>query len=254
MKAFVSFCKKEFTESMRTYKFIIMLTVFVILGIMNPFAAKLLPDILNGTDMGGMIIQMPEPAAIDSWAQFFSNMGQIGFLTLIIVFCGIMSNELSKGTLVNILTKGMKRRTVIFSKITVAVLIWTLCYCVSLGVTWAYTAYFWGNDAIPHAFLAFVCPWVYGLLMLALMILGGICFRSFYGSLLLTGGAVVVMSLLNIIPKIQKYNPVSLAGGTLGLISEQKVPGDFIPALVICASLTALLVAGSVVIFDRKQI
>jgi ABC-2 type transport system permease protein len=254
MKAFLAFCKKEFLENLRSYRLLIMLAVFIFFGIMNPLTAKLLPDLLNGSDIGGTILTMPEPTAMDSWAQFFKNNGQMGVLVLIIVFCGITANEFSRGTLVNILTKGMKRHTVILSKLTVASTIWTASYLASLATTYGYTRYLWEIVPMPHAFFAFASPWLYGLLLIALMVLGGVWFKTTSGSLLLTGGVVISMSLLNISPRLQRYNPISLAGDTLNLLSGQKVPDDFVPAFFVCLVLIGFLVAVSVLLFNRREV
>jgi ABC-2 type transport system permease protein len=255
MKAFYAFCKKEFLESLRTYKLIVMVVVFFLLGLMNPFVAKIMPQLLNGSDLGnGIVLQMPEPTAMDSFSQFFRNMGQMGIIVLVIVFAGIIANEFTKGTLINILTKGMKRHTIIFAKFFVAFAIWTVSYLISLGVTWAYTAYYWKIGELPHTFLAFVSPWVYGLFLITLMIFGGVLFKTFYGSLIFTGGTVLIMNLLTISPHLQKYMPISLGGGTYALLSGDSVPGDFIPALIICICLTLALLTASVLLFDRKQV
>jgi len=255
MRAFVVFCKKEFLESWRTYRAVILAAVFVVFGLMSPLTAKLLPDLLNGTDMGGgIILHMPAPTALDSWTQFFKNIGQMGMLVLVIVFCGIMAYEFSRGTLVNILCKGVRRSVVVLAKLATAAVIWTLAYLLALGVTYGYTVYFWGSKPLPHALLAFAAPWAFGLLLIALMILGGICFKTFYGSLLLTGGSLIIMGLINLIPKAAKYNPLSLDAGTLSLLTRQKVPADFIPALIICAALIAALTATSVALFNKSQL
>ena len=47
MRAYLAFTKKEFTESFRTYKLVIMLAVFLLFGIMNPLFAKLTPALLE---------------------------------------------------------------------------------------------------------------------------------------------------------------------------------------------------------------
>ena len=252
MKAFVAFCKKEWTESLRTYKLIVMLAAFALFGLMSPLIARMLPDILSGSDLGGLVILLPEPTAMDSWTQFFNNVGQMGVVVLVIVFCGITANDLGKGTLVNILTKGMKRRTVLFSKVAMATVLWTASYGLSLAVAYAYTVYFWGHSALSHAFFAFTGPWAYGLLLIALMVLGGICFKNLYGTLGLAGGAVGAMSLLNIVPQARQFNPASLSGDVLHLLNGQKVPGDFVPALVLCLALSVLCIAGSWWIFDHR--
>ncbi|MCL2785153.1 MAG: hypothetical protein FWD55_06930 [Propionibacteriaceae bacterium] len=254
MRTYLAFCKKEFQENWRTYRLLSMIAVFVALGIMNPLTAKLIPTLLNGMDMGGVILEMPDPVALDSWAQYFSNISQLGMLALIIVFCGLTANEFAKGTLINVLTKGLTRHTVILAKFTVASLIWTLSYLIAFGVTWAYTIYFWGYETLPHIVVTFISPWVFGLLMIGCLMLGGIAMSGIYGALLAAGGVVIVLNLLNLSPAVHRYNPVTLAGGTYGLLAGTSTPGDFIPALWICAGATVAIVVGCVLTFDRKQL
>lgn len=251
MRAYLAFTKKEFTENLRTYKLLIMGAVFLLFGMMNPVLAKFTPEIINAA---GLNIDIPTPIALDSWAQFFKNAGQMGLLVLIIVFCGIMASEFSRGTLVNILTKGLKRSTVILAKFTMATVIWTLSYLLCYVVTYCYTAYFWSMDGMNHIFLSFFSLWLYGLLLIVLLILGGVLFKNIFGSLLLTGGTVIVMSLINISPKLQKYNPITLSSDNMSLLSAQKAVSDFMPALMICAALIVVLMMISITVFNKKQI
>lgn len=69
---------------------------------MSPLAAKLLPQILASE---GISITLPDPSAIDSWSQFFKNISQMGLIVTVILFSGVLGTELSKGTLINMLTK-----------------------------------------------------------------------------------------------------------------------------------------------------
>lgn len=251
MRAYLAFTKKEFTENLRTYKLLIMGAVFLLFGMMNPVLAKFTPEIIKAS---GVNIDMPTPTALDSWGQFFKNVGQMGLLVLVIVFCGIMANEFSHGTLINILTKGLKRSTVILSKFTMAAIIWTLSYLLCYVVSYYYTAYFWSMNGMSHIFLTFFSLWLYGVLLITLVILGGVLFKNIYGSLLLTGGAVIVMTLINISPKLQKYNPITLSGDNMSLLTAQKAVSDFTPALIICAVLIVAVMITSIAVFNKKQV
>lgn len=254
MKQFIAFSKKEFYESTATFRLYILLVVFLIFGIMSPLLAKLTPEIIKSLGDTGVVIQIPEPTAFDAWAQFFKNIGQIGILVLVILFCGIMSNEFSKGTLINLLTKGLKRHTVILSKFLSSSVLWTLAYLISLGVCFAYTAYFWEISKLNNALLAFAAPWLFGELILALLIFGGTLFGNIYGSLLSCLGVVVVLNIVSILPKTAKFNPVTLSGGTLPLLSGVGDPADFIPAVIVCTVLIVILIVGAVAIFDKKKV
>lgn len=254
MRAYFAFIKKEFMEYTRTYKLVIMGVVFLLFGIMNPAIAKVMPDIIKSATPAGMEIKIPPPTALDAWAQFFKNVGQMGLLVLIIVFSGIMANEFSRGTLINILTKGMKRSTVILSKITVAAIIWTSSYLLSFLVSYFYTAYFWKMEGMHHVFLTFFSLWLFGLLLITLLIFGGVLFKNIFGSLFLSGGAIVVTMLLNINPKFQKYNPITLASENMLLLTSKKDLSDFIPAVTVCGVFIIVLVGGSVLLFNKKQL
>jgi ABC-2 type transport system permease protein len=254
MRAYIAFTKKEFMENLRSYKILIMAAVFLLFGIMSPALAKVMPDLLKTAIPAGMKINIPTPTALDSWGQFFKNVGQMGLLVLVIVFCGIMANEFSRGTLINMLTKGLKRSTVIFSKFTAATVIWTLSYLLCYIITYFYTAYFWKMAGMHHIFLTFFSLWLFGVFLITLVILGGTLFKTIYGSLLLTGGAVTVMMLINIAPKLHKYNPGILASDNMSLLTAQKDVSDFTPALIICAVCIVAFVTISVLVFNKKQV
>ncbi len=254
MRAYFAFTKKEFTENLRTYKLMILIVVFLIFGVMSPLFAKFTPEILKAAGLDASALGMGTPTATDSFAQFFKNVGQMGLLVLVIVFSGIMANEFSKGTLINILTKGMKRSTVILSKFTMSMVMWTVSYLLCLAVTYAYTAYYFTIENISNVFLTFSSMWLFGVLLIALVILGGVLFKNIYGSLLLTGGIVVAMTIVNIAPKLQKYNPITLSSDNMQLITAQKTALDFIPAVIICAVLIIVSVIASIMVFNKKQL
>jgi ABC-2 type transport system permease protein len=253
VRAFAAFFKKEIMEYWRTYKLVIMLAVFALLGVMSPAIALLMPMIFENIDLGGLSLGViPEPTALDAWAQFFKNVGQMGTLTLIIVCAGIMANEFSSGTLINLLTKGMSRSTVIMAKLLAACAVWTVSYLLCLATCSAYVWYYW--DLSDMRFIAFFGMWLFGLLVIALLIFGGTLFKSFYGSLSLVGIALIFMTVMNVSTKMKKYNPISLAGETLMLLYGQGQPADFLPAVLISAACVLVLLAASIAVFNRKQV
>ncbi|MCL2538842.1 MAG: ABC transporter permease [Oscillospiraceae bacterium] len=254
MKQFSTLVKKEFSESAKTFRLYTMLAAFFVFGVISPLFAKLMPDIFNSLEDTGFIITIPEPTALDSWGQFFNNVSQMGMLVLIIVFCGIMANELSRGTLINLLTKGLRRHTVILAKFLTSSVLWAACYTLCLGVCYLYTAYFWETGEMPHAFLVFIAPWLFGELLIALMIFGGAVFGNIYGSLLCCLGAVIAMNLISIAPKAARYNPLTLSAGTLELLAGTKETSDFFIAISVCCVLTAALTAGTVIVFNKKSV
>ena len=135
MTGYGAFVKKEFMEFYRSHKLLIILAVFLLLGMMNPLTAKITPQLVENFMPEGMIVNLGEPTALDSWMQFYKNVPQLGLVVLVILFSGMMSQEYSKGTLINMLTKGLARRSVILSKLTVALVMWTAAYVICTGIS-----------------------------------------------------------------------------------------------------------------------
>lgn len=252
MRAFIAFTKKEITESARTYKLLIIFAVFFLFGMLNPITAKIMPELLLSLLPEGMTVTLAEPSALDSWAQFYKNMST-QLIIFVIVFSGIIANELSKSTLIVMLTKGLSRKTVILSKLTSATLIWTLGLLLCFATTYGYTIYLLPGK-LPNIIFSVFCLWLFGVLLISVMLLGGVMFGNIYGSLLLTGGFSLLLMLLNIAPKLQKYNPYLLSSGNMSLLTSDMSTTDFSFSIVItCISILFILI-GALMIFDKKAI
>ena len=247
MRSLIAFTKKELVESSRTYKLFVLLTIFGIFGFLNPITAKIMPELLNEFLPEGMTIILEEPQALDSWMQFFKNVSQTGMIVLVIIFSGIMANEISKGTLTIMLTKGLSRKAVILAKFIATALQWTLAFGLCFLITYFYTIYFWPVDEIVNLPLAVIALWSFGIMLISLIIFGGLLFKNTYGALLLTGGAVLLLTILNIAPKLRPYNPMTLISDSIPLITGISLAADMISAGVVTIGITIIVLIVSVI-------
>lgn len=144
MRIFLSLLKKEAIEGARTKKTTSTLILFLFIGLISPLTAKLTPLILQSIATGNIDINVAPPSEIDSWTQFFKNISQIGMFGLAIILSTQMANEFQKGTLINLLSKGLPRYQVVLSKIFYNFILWFLAYFCSFILTYFYTKYFFG--------------------------------------------------------------------------------------------------------------
>lgn len=254
MKNVYYFAKKELLESWRTSRIMILLVIFLIFGIMNPLFAKFTPEIMKMAFSDTMQLNIPEPTSLDSWTQFYKNITQMGLIILSLIFGGCVCNEVNKGTLVNLVTKGLKRWVVIFGKLISMVLQWTMCLAVCFLVTFAYTAYYFSDEKSPHIFLAVIPLWVFGVFLCTLILFCSTAARSIYEGLLLTGGGVVVMFIINIFDKTKYANPISLMGKNLEFLQGQAKLAEYRPAMLISILLSVILTYLAVVVMNRKKL
>lgn len=207
MKNYRAFAYKELIEGVRTYKAIILIAVFLIFGIMSPLFAKLTPEIVSSFATDGVTISMPEPTALDSWMQFFKNVSQMGLIVLVVLYSGILAQEISRGTLINVLTKGLSRSTVIWAKYSMLLAVWSVAYLLCLLVTLGYTLYLFPGGTVQNLPFALFGLWLFGVLLISILMLAASVTKSNYSCLLVTGMVVVIMMVANIAPDAHRFNP-----------------------------------------------
>lgn len=254
MKGFMVFTKKELQEQLRTYRSFILLSAFFLLGMLSPLTARLLPEIVSQIDMNGIKIILPEPGVMDAYAQFFKNITQMGLLAVLLVFGGTLSNELVTGTLINLLSKGLPRRTVLLSKYVAAVLLWTVSYLVAAAVNYLYTQYLFAGERIEHLGFALFCLWLFGCFLIALVILSSTVAAGTFGGLILSVLSIAVMLMLQLFPNTERYNPVTLASRNAALLSGEAAIGDMAGSVAVTVCLLTGSLLLSIVLFHRKKL
>lgn len=254
MRQIAVFTKKELLESWRTHKLLILAIIFLIFGIMNPLMAKFTPEILKTAFGDSLNMELPKPTSLDSWTQFYKNMTQMGLIVIALIFSGTVSHEVSQGTLVNLVTKGLRRSVIIISKLLSLWLQWTVCVLLTFEVTWGYTLYYFPDDKSPYIFSAVLPLWLFGLLLIAVIVWGSALARNSYEGLLLTGGFVVVLIGLNLFKQVKEYNPINLINENMTFLQNADKLGDYLPALLITIVLTFFFSGLGIVILDRKKL
>lgn len=252
MNQWLGFLKKEWFESVKSYKLLLIIVIFSILGILNPFSAKITPLLFEQFLPEGALVNLPEPSALDSWMQFYKNVPQMGLIVFILLFSTMMSKELEKGTLVILLTKGLRRSTVITAKFFMALCYWTLAIALAFTITYAYTAYYWDQSQLHHLLFAASCLYVFGILLLAVTLWGNTLFATPYGGTLVTLLVVIFLFIVAIFPNSAKWNPLELLTASHKLLTGELTPLDLWIPYAITLFITTLVVLLTVSHFKRK--
>ncbi|MCG1009758.1 ABC transporter permease [Salinicoccus sp. ID82-1] len=252
MRQISALFRKELIESWRNFKSMAFLIVFIIIGVLSPFTALIMPDILSMVmEDSGIKADIPESTALDSYTQFFSNMNQMGLAIFVIIFGSILTHEFSRNTLVNLVTKGLKRTNVIVVKSLFLVFLWTLGYVISALVTYVYTLYYWDESA-NHLVLSFAMTWMYGLFVISLIMLASTFFTtSFIAVLSSVLALVIVMLMASIHPDIAEYLPQYLIGSNIGLLAGEIESGDVLWSSVITGAATLVFFMLAILRFKK---
>lgn len=254
MRTAVAFLKKEWMEYYRTGKLIIIVVIFALFGLMNPAIAKLTPFLMEqlaSMEDSGMVITVSTVDASMSWMQFYKNI-PMALVVMLLLFGGILTNELQKGTLIPVLTKGLSRWKVLLTKGINLILIWTGGYWLCYGITYFYSDYYWDNSIMSNLFFTAFCYWLFGMMIMALMTLFSAMTTSFGGVVLGVGVIYFAMTLLGMIPKISSYLPIYLTS-TSELLTGGNT-GDYVTAIIITFVITIGAVIAGCMVFNKREI
>ena len=255
MKYFLAFLKKELVACLRGGHLLFLAILFLALGIMNPAIAKLTPWMMElfaeSLSEMGIIPGEIHVDALTSWTQFFKNI-PIGLITLVLLRSGSLTGEYESGTLILLLTKGLSRRHVLFAKATVTLGLWTLGYWLCFVITHCYNTYFWDCSIAVGLLPSVLLYWLFGIWVLSLSLLFSALARQYVGVLLGTGGTVLAVYLIGLIPKASNWMPTALLQSGTILLGGVTVSDLGVALAVACLSaLGAILLA--MPLLDRKQ-
>lgn len=244
--------KKELFESARKKRLLILAIVFVAAGIMSPTLAKLMPEIMKTALPEGMNVQLPAPTSVDAWTQFFKNSLQFGLLALVLLYADTLCGEVTAGTLINLLTKGLDRRWVVLGKALQLFLLWTAGFWLSFAVSWGYTRYFFDDAPAGSLFFSCLALWLYGSLFLSFLMTASAIAASGLQSLLLMALLLGLTMLLGIFKRIQRFDPFTLGSRNLEWLTGSAQLADSWPAFVLALVLLGGALVSAVMLFQRR--
>ena len=256
MKQLTAFTKKEFIEFTRTGKALLLMILFVLFGIMNPAVAKLTPWLLKtmSQDLAetGFVITEIKVDAMSSWTQFYKNI-PIALIIFLFMFSGILTVEYHKGTLVNMITKGMDRWKIIMSKLIVMIFFWTAGYWVCYGITYLYNAWFWDNKTVSHLLFSAFCFYLIGIWMISLIMCLSVFFQNTSAVLITATCSFFIVYLIGFIQKVKRFLPIKLLDST-DLLLGTKQTSEYLYAIAVLTILVIVNITIAVVQFNKKNI
>ena len=256
MRSLLAFMKKEYLETARIGKIIILILLFVLFGIMNPAIAKLTPWMMemmsDAMAESGLIVTNIQVDAMTSWTQFFKNI-PMALIAFVLIFSDIFTKEYKSGTLLLVLTKGLSRYKVVLAKTVLLLSLWTFGYGICFAITYGYNAYFWDNGIANNLFSSAAIWWLFGVWVICLIVLFSALLQNNTGVSMCTGGTVLLAYLLSMIPKVNVYLPTMLMDTNSFLIGAEGID-TYIKAIVVAAALCIVCVAVSIPVINKKQL
>jgi len=208
MTSFSVLLKKELRDHLRTYKLLIIVAVFLLLGLGTPLLLNYLPLLLENT--GGTPIPIPDFTAADVVREYFGTITQMGIVVVILVSMGAVARERERGTAVMTLSKAVGRGTFIASKLAALSVTFGLGLAAGAGACYLYTTILF-TELNASSFIA--VNLLAGLFLLVCLSVTLLC-STLFKSQLAAGGLAFVVVVgqwpLSLIPQLELYAPIGM--------------------------------------------
>jgi len=254
MRGFGTFLRKEFSEIFRTWRIWVLPGIVLFFAISGPILTKLTPQLIESlsTSQPGVVIQIPDPTYLESYAEWISNLAQIVLFAAIIIFGGMVSGEKKSGTAILVLTKPITRTAFVLAKFVSNLSLLLGTVVVGTLATWGVTYATFG-EAPAEKLLVSTGLWlVVGVLFLGFMTLFSSMLDSQAGAAGLGILVMVVLSLLAMWGPALDYSPAGIMSAS-GSYLMGKDPALLWP-IITSALTTVLTVAGGAFLFGRREL
>jgi ABC-2 type transport system permease protein len=246
--------RKEWMESIRSYKFLIVTVVLVLFGLTSPLVAKVLPQVLTSYLPQGAEISkiIPPPTVWDAVMQYLKNMTQFSVILAVLVTMGAVAQEKDKGTAAMMLVKPLSRGSFIGAKFLALAAIFAISIIIAGIGCYYYTMLLFETLNILNWLVLNLFLFIYVMVIVAVTLLCSTITRSQGAAAGLAMGIIVVGLISGAIRNFGKYLP-----GELNTWSIRLLHGDSSAswaALGISLGLIMMPLVVSWLIFRRQEL
>lgn len=247
---------KELREQLRTNRFVAVVAVFVIFGIVSPLTDRYMKELLNalGTQAGGFSITVPGPTLEGSATQILKNLSQFGIICALLLAMGSVAWEKERGTAGMILTKPASRAAFLAAKLIAISITLGVAVALGSGFGYAYTLMLYPSVFPLGGYLASsLLMWWMLVVFAAITLLGSTVTRSAIAAAGIGLVALVVFGIIGGLPTIGDYMPPSLANPALNLMLGKGV-GDLFGPVLFNVALVPVLFLATWLSFRRQEL
>jgi len=248
---------KEMLEMWRSFKWLWVPLVFILLGIMQPVTTYYLPQILEsaGGLPEGAVIEIPIATGEQVMAEIISQYSTMGVLILVLAGMAIVSGEKQSRSIGLILVRPVPLSTFITTKWAGLVTLTITSLLVGCLSGWYYTELLIGQVIIGH-FVSGI--WVYGLWMIfiiTVLVLMSTILRGSSAVAFVTILIVVSLSILTgVFDQWMLWSPARLTHHTSSLLMNGIAGDGFLMSVGTTVAAVIVVLMISVTALSRQEL
>jgi ABC-2 type transport system permease protein len=254
MNQWIILYNKELLGFWRSYKWMWVPIVFILIGMMNPVTTYFMPQLLEANGLAKEVIQaLPVPTGPEIMMKTLSQYNTLGLLILVLSFMGIVASERQSGAAIMVLVKPVTHLTYITAKWASMLSLTIVSFGLGYIATWYYTGILIGSVPFTQIWQSFLVYSVWLLFVVSITLL--------YSSLLNSTGGIAFLSLLtlavfslstSLLERYMKWSPGHLSGAAGVLVTKGSLSTNLWLPVSVTTILIMVMIHGAVFISKRK--
>lgn len=248
----MSLWRLEVLRLLRTHRWLVLLGVYVLFGVLGALSARFLNELLGR--MGGDVqIIAPDPRPVDGLIQFVSNTSQLGLLAVVAVAAGALALDARPERAAFLRTRVERPARLLVAPYLVTTTAAVLALAVGTAVTVGLTTVLLG--ALPAG--PVVVGTLYGALYLAFAVAvvaaAGALLRGPVATVFAALGLLIALPVVAMVEAVRPWLPSELLTAVIALV-EGAGAGDFLRAGAVAVAATAGLLALAAHRIERREL
>ncbi|WP_127582398.1 ABC transporter permease [Paenibacillus koleovorans] len=261
MTQFLVLYRKELLEMRRSYKWLWVPLVFILLGATQPISTYYMPEILqaSGGLPEGTVIQIPTPSAGEMMAKTLSQFSSIGILVFVLASMGVVAAERASGAIHMVMLKPVPVRSYLLAKWAGLMSLALTALTTGSAAGWYYTEVLIGH-VDPVAALRSIGLYVlwFGVIA-AFTVLASSGLRSLGAIAFVVIGTLALLSVVTgLLAGRMQWSPTALTGHAAKWLTGAAGAGGgaiahpVLVSILLALALIPLLMEAAVPLFQRK--
>lgn len=254
MTGLLAFLRKELAEIRSTWRIWVLPGMLLFVAISSPLLAELTPALVRSiaADQPGVVIELPDPVALDSYRQLVQSLSQIVLLALIITTAGMISGEARSGTAALVLTKPVSRAAFLAAKVLAQALLVVVSTIVATVICWGLTFAVFGEAPVWPLVEAVTLWLLAAVLMIAVMTLLSVLINAVAGAAGAGIGLYFVLMILAQWGPTRDYSPAGVLHGVAAVLAGEETA--LLAPVVTTVLAVALVLWSAIWIFRRQEL
>jgi ABC-2 type transport system permease protein len=256
MMGFRVLLAKELREQLRTNRFIAVVAVFVLFGVIGPLTDRYMKELIDavGSQSGGFTIQVPGPSLEGVAAQVLKNLSEFGIICALLLAMGSVAWEKERGTAGMILTKPASRAAFLAAKLVAMSATLGVGVILGCGIAYVYTWLLYPSVFPIGGYVAMaVLLWWMTVIFAAITLMGSTVTRSAVAAAGIGLVALIVFGIVGALPVVGPYMPSSLGDPALKLVLGNDA-GDILGPVLFNVALVPALFGITWLAFRRQEL